>query len=93
MNHLSLSDKGQRLVDMYSQMAENGYATNIGVDIKDAYNSFELRKIRDAVKNKFAQYDISTVLDYGCGGSDWTAPSFTNEISAIDFWPKKSIPF
>ena len=34
MNHLSLSDKGQRLVDMYSQMAKHGYATNIGVDIK-----------------------------------------------------------
>lgn len=91
MNHLSLSDKGQRLVDMYSQMAEHGYATNIGVDIKDAYNSFELRKIRDAVKNKFTQYDIGTVLDYGCGGSDWTAPGFANEISAIDFFGLKKV--
>ena len=85
MNNLSLSDKGQRLVDMYSQMAEHGYATNIGADIKDAYNSFELSKIRDVVKNKFAQYDIGTVLDYGCGGSDWNAPGFANEMSATDF--------
>ena len=91
MNHLSLSDKGQRLVDMYSQMAEHGYATNIGMDIKDAYNSFELRKIRDVVKNKFSQYDIGTVLDYGCGGSDWTAPGFENEISAIDFFGLKKV--
>ena len=91
MNHLSLSDKGQRLVDMYSQMAEHGYATNIGVDIKDAYNSFELRKIRDVVKNKFAQHDIGTVLDYGCGGSDWTAPGFADEISAIDFFGLKKV--
>ena len=43
MNH-SLSDKGQRLVNMYSEMAEHGYATNIGVEIKDAYNSFEPAK-------------------------------------------------
>ncbi len=91
MNHLSLSDKGQRLVDMYSQMAEHGYATNIGADIQDVYNSFELSKIRDVVKNKFAQYDIGTVLDYGCGGSDWTAPGFANEISAIDFFGLKKV--
>ena len=56
MNNLMLSEKGQRLVNMYSEMVENGYATNLGSDVKDAYNSFELRKIRDVVKNKFKQH-------------------------------------
>ena len=91
MNHLSLSDKGQRLINMYSQMAEHGYATNIGVGIKDAYNSFELQKIRNVVKDKFVQYDIGTVLDYGCGGSDWNAPGFENKLSAADFFSLKSV--
>ena len=86
MHQLTLSEKGQRLVDMYSEMAENGYATNIGSNVKDAYNSFELRKIRDVVRNKFKQHDVRTVLDYGCGGSDWSAPGFENEISATDFF-------
>ena len=89
MNDLMLSEKGQRLVNMYSEMAENGYATNLGADVKDAYNSFELRKIRDVVKNKFKQHDVRTVLDYGCGGSDWSAPGFENKISASDFFGLK----
>ena len=86
MTYLSLSDKGQRLVKMYSQMAEKGYVTNTGEDIKAAYNSFELRKIRDVIRNKFTQYEINTVLDYGCGGSDWNTPGFENELSAAEFF-------
>ena len=86
MNNPSLSAKGQRLLKMYSHMAEHGYASDIGKDIKDAYNSFELRKIREVVKNKFSQYDIGTVLDYGCGGSDWNTPGFENKSSAVEFF-------
>ena len=91
MNYLSLSNKGKRLVDMYSEMAENGYATNNGTDIEDAYNSFELRKIRDAIKSKFTQYDVGTVLDYGCGGSDWNVPGFENDLSAVEFFNLKRV--
>ena len=88
MNYLNLSEKGQSLVKMYAEMAENGYATNIGVDIKDAYNSFELRKIRDVIRNKFIEHHVKTVLDYGCGGSDWNVPGFENEESAVEFFKK-----
>ena len=91
MNYLNLTDKGQRLVDMYAEMAKNGYLTNYGADIKDAYNSFELRKIRDEIKKKFTQYNVQTVLDYGCGGSDWNAPGFENERSATDFFDLKKV--
>ena len=91
MNKLKISGKGQRLISMYSEMAENGYATNIGVDIKNAYNSFELRKIRDVIKNKFTQHNIKTVLNYGCGGSDWNASGFENEISAVEFFGLKTV--
>jgi hypothetical protein len=86
MNFLSLSNKGQRLVELYSQMAENGYTTNTGLDIKDAYSNFELHKIRHRIKDKFTQHNIKTVLDYGCGGSDWNACSFENELSAAEFF-------
>jgi len=86
MNQFTLSSKGQRLVDMYTQMAENGYSTNLGTEVTDAYNSFELRKIRDLIKDKFKQHDVKTVLDYGCGGSDWSAPGFQNNQSALDFF-------
>ena len=89
MNHLSLSDKGQRLVNMYTEMAKSGYTTNIGTEITDAYNSFELRKIRDVIKKKFIQYEVDTVLDYGCGGSDWNSTGFKDGLSALEFFGLK----
>ena len=62
MNHLSLSDKGQRLVNMYTEMAKSGYATNIGTEITDAYNSFELRKIRDVIKKNLISMKLTLFL-------------------------------
>jgi hypothetical protein len=86
-----LSKKGQKLIAMYTTMANEGYQTSAGEKIEEAYNDFELRKVRDFVLSKFVEYKIASVLDYGCGGSDWTKPGFDGVKSAKDFFKLKSV--
>ncbi|MDB2639087.1 hypothetical protein N9Y91_08825 [Alphaproteobacteria bacterium] len=86
-----LSTKGQKLISMYSAMADGGYETNTGEKIVDAYNDFELKKVRQFVSERFQENKIRTVLDYGCGGSNWIAPGFDGEKSAKDFFELKSV--
>lgn len=76
MANLKFSAKGKKLIQLYEQMADKGYETVTGTKIENAYNDFELRKIRDTVAPHMKHEDIRTVLDYGCGGSDWASPQF-----------------
>ena len=76
MKALELSAKGQKLIQLYADMAENGYDRKDGSRVERAYNDFELRKFRNVCKEKIRSDEIRTVLDYGGGGSDWDAPDF-----------------
>jgi hypothetical protein len=70
-NKTNFSLKGQQLLNLYSQMANKGYMTSSGQNIENAYNDFELVKFKQVVSEQFNKYEIKSVLDYGCGGSDW----------------------
>ena len=70
-NKPNFSSKGQQLLNLYSQMANNGYMTSSGHKIEAAYNDFELVKFKQAASEQFGNYEIKSVLEYGCGGSDW----------------------
>jgi len=70
------SQKGQDLIKLYEQMAEHGYERGDGKKVESAYNDFELRKFRNHVSQFIKTPYIKSVLDYGCGGSDWNAPAF-----------------
>lgn len=86
-NKPQLSEKGQKLIQLYETMADSGYDRTDGARIEKAYNDFELRKFRAHVKPVYQDFRIKTVLDYGCGGSDWNAPNFDETgISAKDFF-------
>ena len=76
MSELKLSKQGQKLIKLYEQMAEEGYKRNDGIDVKDAFSDFELRKFRDLCKEKISQKKIKSLLDYGGGGSNWDEPGF-----------------
>ena len=76
---MELSHKGQKLINFYQEMAENGYDTRSGSRVETAYNTFELRKFRLVCRPLFQQAKIKSVLDYGGGGSDWSAPGFDQE--------------
>lgn len=71
-----LSAKGQQLVEFYTEMAANGYYLKDGTKLGSVYNSFELRKFRNICREKMTDDEITTVLDYGGGGSDWDEPDF-----------------
>jgi hypothetical protein len=70
------SPKGLKLIELYEQMADQGYERGDGKKVESAYNDFELRKFRDHVATYIKTPYIKSVLDYGCGGSNWEAPDF-----------------
>jgi len=76
---MQLSSKGLKLIKLYEKMALDGYDTSDGSRIDDAFNDFELRAYRKEMKQFFSDFSISSVLDYGCGGSDWTLAGFDVE--------------
>ena len=74
-----LSAKGRQLVEMYKEIAANGFYCKDGTKVESVYNRFELRKFRTICREKLSDDDIATVLDYGGGGSDWDEPDFDLE--------------
>ena len=74
-----LSAKGRQLIEMYKEIAANGFYSKFGTKVESVYNRFELRKFRTICREKLSDDDIATVLDYGGGGSDWDEPDFDLE--------------
>lgn len=85
------SQKGQKLIDQYTLMAKSGYKTTDGTDITSAYNDMEIRRYREHVKPIFTSLNIETLLDYGCGGSDYERGDFFDEISAKQYFGLKTV--
>lgn len=85
-----LSSQGLKLIEQYETMAKEGFYRTDGskVPAELAYNSFQLKKFKHICKDYFIKNKIKTVLDYGGGGSDWSANNFDskNGISAKDFF-------
>ena len=73
---LTLSKKGQDLVRLYTTMANSGYDRADGSSVDVAFSDFESRRFRSHIKKIFDKHKIKTVLDYGCGGSDWNETGF-----------------
>lgn len=76
MTPLELSVKGKKLIEMYEQMAAQGYDKVNGSRVEVAFSDFELRFYREVIKEVFLPYSITSVLDYGAGGADWDLPGF-----------------
>jgi hypothetical protein len=78
--------KHEQLLAMYAQMATQGYQTRDHQTISSAFNDMEIRKFRDNVKTLLQQFGVRSLLDYGCGGSNYEAPGFAGELSAQTFF-------
>jgi hypothetical protein len=73
---------------MYEHMAREGYERTDQTKVDNAFSDFELRAYRLHIRSLFNEYTISSVLDYGCGGSDWRYPGFDDATgqSAMEYF-------
>lgn len=83
---LKFTHKQEKLIDMYSRMVDEGYNLKTGGVKEDVYNDFELSRFRESVKRNIESLGIKSVLDYGCGGSDWYSMKIFDGMSASDFF-------
>jgi hypothetical protein len=88
MSTLGFSKKGEALIKLYEQMAREGYDRVDMQRVDHAFNDFELRAYRQPIRTLFHEHAIGTVLDYGCGGSDWHAGDFdeASGASAVEYF-------
>ena len=80
------SKQSSALIAMNSDMARRGYETVDQQTVTSAFNDMEVRKFRDNVKAILRPFNIRSVLDYGCGGSDYEKAGFSGEQSAKAFF-------
>jgi len=83
MKPLVLSDKGKKLIEIYKSMTANGYENNF----------FNIKMYKEVIKQNFDIFEISSLLDYGCGRVDYLDSSFdeNNHTSAKDFFNLREI--
>lgn len=88
LTYEQFSSKGRELIDSYTKMADGGYQGRDGNFVENAFSDFELRPFRKLIKDTIDKYQATTVLDYGCGGADWSQNGFDQETgrSAIDYF-------
>lgn len=83
---MQLSKKGQQLVELYSSMATNGYATADQQYVEQAFNDMEVQAFRQPVRELLRSHNIRTLLDYGCGGSNYEITGFDGQLTALQYF-------
>ena len=87
---MKLSAKGEKLLTFYEEMLTGKVATTAGLSLSgnSIFNDFQARRFREVILQKFNENNIKTVLDYGCGGSDWFSKGFDTSSgkSAIEYF-------
>jgi hypothetical protein len=88
MNHNQTSSVKQlELLKLYTIMANQGYETTDNQKIEVAFSDMEIRAFQEHIKPLFKQFNIKTLLDYGCGGSKYDKAGFNpNNQSAQDYF-------
>lgn len=76
----------KKLIELYKQMAQDGYVTREGQHIEAAFNDMEIRAFKEFVKPLFEKFAVKTLLDYGCGGSDYNKTGFKLDLSAKEYF-------
>lgn len=86
----NLSNKGKKLIELYEKMAKDGYERNDKTHVENAFSDFESRFYRKQIKELLSKFEVESILDYGCGGSDWSLENFDESgLSAKDFYNLK----
>ena len=69
-------------------MARDGYDRGDQQHVAVAFSDFELRAYREYIRSILDQHAVGSVLDYGCGGSDWRVAGFdeATQQSALEYF-------
>lgn len=86
MAEMDASKKQIELIHLYTEMASKGYQTNDGQHVSVAFSDMEIRTFKDHVKPLFNNFQVKTLLDYGCGGSNYENVGFFQDQSAKTFF-------
>lgn len=87
----ALSSKGKELLEQYAVMARDGYATTDRQNVSSAYNDMEMSAFREPLRKLFQEHKIASLLDYGCGGSDYASPNFHEGLSALQYFQLQQV--
>jgi hypothetical protein len=80
------SKKQLALIELYSEMAADGYRTSDDQHVAVAFSDMEIRAFKDLIKPLFNNFQVKTLLDYGCGGSNYENAGFFQDQSAKTFF-------
>lgn len=72
-------------------MANQGYIRTDDKYVRQAFSDMEVRAFRHHVAEIFSRFDVCTLLDYGCGGSDYQQAGFDGDKSAVEFFNLKQV--
>jgi len=86
IQRMTVSLKGKQLLDLYATMARDGYQTVDHQTIEHAFNDMEICAFRAPVRDLLKQFQIASLLDYGCGGSDYEVAGFDENLSAKEYF-------
>ena len=78
--------KRAQLLEMYATMAADGYQTCDHKKVQVAFSDMEIKKFRELIRPVFQEHGIKSILDYGCGGSDYGKPGFHQEQTAAQYF-------
>ncbi|MDD2819168.1 MAG: hypothetical protein PHN51_10315 [Candidatus Nanopelagicales bacterium] len=85
------SAKQQQLIALYSDMVLSGYTTIKDVHIKTVFSDMEIRFFKKPVKGALLSVGAQTLLDYGCGGSNYLSSGFQGDLSAKEYFELKDV--
>lgn len=85
------SKKQLALIELYSQMATEGYLTKFDEHVAIAFSDMEIRAFKEHVRNLFIKFEIKSLLDYGCGGSNYETKGFANELTAKEYFDLEDV--
>ncbi len=89
---INYSTKGLELIELYKQMAQQGYETRDGGHIENAFSDFELQHYRIQLKTIISFFETKSLLDYGSGGSNWNLKGFhDNGQSAREYFNVETV--
>ena len=83
---MQYSNKQKQLIKLYKKVATEGYITNYDLKVSVAFSDMEIHAFKWHVKKLFEDFNINKILDYGCGGANYYDSSFSDGLSAKDFF-------